>query len=138
MNPGTRVSVGDMSGEETGAGVDRPQRKAFLTTATLSREGAREASVRVRNLSRTGLGGVASQPFPRGEELTVNLKGIGPVHGRVAWSEGGRFGMAFDKEIDLESLELTPASEVKLAGAGEVLHRFEPITDYRRPGFRSR
>ena len=35
-----------------------------------------------------------------GAPLVVEIKGVGPVEGKVAWVAAGRMGIAFDFEID--------------------------------------
>ena len=56
--------------------------------------------VRVRNLSAGGL----MAEFPNGldQETPVefDVRGIGWVPGKVAWSAAGRIGVAFDRQID--------------------------------------
>lgn len=57
--------------------------------------------VKVRNLSAGGMmaeaGGIAAA---RGDRVVVTLRNIGDVAGTIAWSEGSRFGIAFEEEID--------------------------------------
>jgi len=36
--------------------------------------------------------------------VTVNLRNIGAVTGRVAWIEDGRYGISFDREIDPQAV----------------------------------
>jgi hypothetical protein len=38
--------------------------------------------------------------FAAGDELDVDLRNVGVVHGRVAWASSGKFGMMFDRIID--------------------------------------
>ena len=56
--------------------------------------------VRVRNLSSGGL----MAEFPAGLDLDLRVefevRGIGWVPGKVAWSTAGRIGVAFDRQID--------------------------------------
>lgn len=56
--------------------------------------------VRVRNLSAGGL----MAEFPAGLDLGLrvefDVRGIGWVPGKVAWSAAGRIGVAFDRAID--------------------------------------
>ncbi|MEO9129929.1 MAG: PilZ domain-containing protein [Sphingomonas sp.] len=56
--------------------------------------------VRVRNLSAGGL----MAELPNGLELDLqvefDVRGIGWIPGRVAWSAAGRVGIAFDRQID--------------------------------------
>lgn len=96
-------------------------------TAT-QREGA--GLFRVRNISSGGLMAEGPFTFHAGDELDVELRNIGIVHGRVAWASNGKFGMMFDRAID-------PKLARKPVGGGatpaeRVPHR--PIT----PPFRGR
>jgi hypothetical protein len=56
--------------------------------------------VRVRNLSAGGL----MAEFPAGLDLGLrvefDVRGVGWVPGKVAWSTAGRIGVAFDRPID--------------------------------------
>ncbi|GAA0316030.1 hypothetical protein GCM10009087_28150 [Sphingomonas oligophenolica] len=58
------------------------------------------AQVRVRNLSAGGL----MAEFPAGLDLGLrvefDVRGVGWVPGKVAWSTAGRIGVAFDRPID--------------------------------------
>lgn len=60
--------------------------------------------VKVRNLSRTGLLGEGGVKVTCGTRLTVNLNNIGAVAGSVAWVQDDRFGVAFDEEIDPQTV----------------------------------
>lgn len=56
--------------------------------------------VRVRNLSEGGL--MVDCPVVRepGTAVTLNVRGIGVVSGKVAWCTEGRIGIALDRPID--------------------------------------
>lgn len=61
---------------------------------------AAEHSVKIRNLSSTGLmveGDVRVRP---GSLVAINIRNIGWVDGSVAWAAGNRFGVMLDIEID--------------------------------------
>lgn len=60
--------------------------------------------IKVRNLSAGGMMGDGQVPVVRGHRITVNLPGVGEASGAVAWVQQNRFGVAFDKEIDLSAL----------------------------------
>ncbi len=34
------------------------------------------------------------------DRLVIDLRGVGPVPGRVAWANGARIGFQFDREVD--------------------------------------
>ncbi|TCP98500.1 PilZ domain-containing protein [Sphingomonas sp. PP-F2F-A104-K0414] len=56
--------------------------------------------VRVRNLSEGGLMIELDRPAEVGTRVWLNLRGIGEIVGKVAWSMAGRMGIALDKPID--------------------------------------
>ncbi|BCI69457.1 pilZ domain protein [Sphingomonas sp. S17] len=56
--------------------------------------------VRVRNISEGGLMAELAIPVEIGTAIMFDLRGIGPVSGRVAWCTQGRVGVAFDRPID--------------------------------------
>jgi hypothetical protein len=56
--------------------------------------------VRVRNLSGVGLMADYCDVILPGEEVTVTLRGIGSVSGKVAWVKRNRVGIAFDVEVN--------------------------------------
>lgn len=56
--------------------------------------------VRVRNLSAGGLMAELSDVLDIGEAVEIEVRGVGVVPGRVAWSTEGRVGIAFDRQID--------------------------------------
>jgi len=56
--------------------------------------------VRVRNLSAGGLMAEFPSGLDQGTEVEFDVRGIGCVPGRVAWSAAGRIGVAFDRQID--------------------------------------
>ncbi len=74
-------------------------RDSLLLTAMLTIDGVKE-HVRVRNLSSGGLMAEHAQPLAIGLAVTVEVRGIGVVPGRIAWCTDGRVGIAFDREID--------------------------------------
>jgi PilZ domain len=56
--------------------------------------------VRVRNLSSGGMMAEAPLQAARGAIVEVQLKNLGWVTGKVAWTAESRFGIAFDYVID--------------------------------------
>lgn len=104
----------------TKAGGDRPGRRAtnegresigrrdsgrdslFLTATIRRRDDPEEGlpPVRVRNLSAIGLMAEYKDVVAQGEPVTVTVRGIGAVAGKVAWIRRGRIGIAFDVEVD--------------------------------------
>jgi PilZ domain len=80
-------------------------RASTLLSAKCVAEGEIEQGVRIRNLSDTGLGGVcvSGLGFTRGQALTVWLRDTSWIKGRVVWADGRRFGVIFDRPIDVAS-----------------------------------
>ena len=78
---------------------------------SLPGEGA-PREVRIRNLSEGGLMVELERKVAFGTTLTLNLRGIGDVTGRVAWCAEGRIGIALDDAID-------PKLARKPVGGGE-------------------
>ena len=115
-------------------GVDRPGRRAsnagrnsagrrsagrdsLFLSAVIHRQGEEEpAPVRVRNLSAVGLMADYTDLAREGEPVTVTVRGIGSVAGKVAWVRRGRIGIAFDVEVD-------PVAARKPVGGAAAKHR---------------
>ena len=76
-------------------------RDSLFLTATLRLDGETDArEVRIRNLSAGGLMAELGRPAAVGTAVTLTLRGIGEVTGRVAWFTEGRAGIALDQPID--------------------------------------
>jgi len=87
------------------AGIDTrsDSRDSFFLLANICVDGAREPSrVRVRNLSNGGMMGEGDALVRRGDCVTVELGSVGAIPATIAWVQGRRFGVAFDREIDAE------------------------------------
>jgi hypothetical protein len=84
--------------------VDESQRESrdsvFLSAVVTATGGEASATFRIRNISSGGLMAEGPITFNAGDELDVDLRNVGQVHGRVAWATEGRFGMMFDRAID--------------------------------------
>ena len=61
---------------------------------------AEPVKVRVRNLSAGGLMAEYPDPMEAGAPVEIEVRGVGWVSGKVAWSTDGRIGVAFEKEIN--------------------------------------
>lgn len=109
-------------------------RDSMLLQATMhhSREAA-SFSLRVRNLSAGGLMGECSCPFDRGDEVAVELRGLGLVPGRIAWRTEDRIGVAFDQPID-PMLARKPVTARR--PADRIYARSAIESQARRPGLR--
>jgi PilZ domain len=61
---------------------------------------AKVREVRVRNLSEGGLMVDCTSVKEPGTAVTLDVRGIGAVSGKVAWCTEGRVGIALDRPID--------------------------------------
>jgi hypothetical protein len=110
----------------------------LLAKTALQNESGGQGDARVRNLSATGLGGVTDIALELGQEMIIMLSGIGPVRGRIAWVNGKSFGMEFNGVIDLDRLEMSKTPIQQAPDRFSVASRFQPMADYKRPGFTHR
>lgn len=86
-----------------GSHVRDAARDSMLLQATLrplDGVSAGPFSVRVRNLSAGGLMAEADVQPVIGDQISVELRNIGEVQGRIAWVRAPRFGVTFDHPID--------------------------------------
>ncbi len=72
----------------------------MFLAANLVRAGGDAITLRVRNLSAGGLMGETAEVFEAGEAVEIELRGIGRIRGRIAWTAPQRIGIAFDLAID--------------------------------------
>lgn len=61
-------------------------------------------AVRVRNLSPGGMLAESPAPARQGEAVEVELRNVGFVPGRIVWVGDGKFGVAFDRQINPQSV----------------------------------
>lgn len=87
----------------------RSKRPSVLIAATIQ-VGEERLLGRVRNVSTGGMMIECGRRLRKGEPICVECNKFGTFHGHVAWSEGGRFGMAFDQPIDVTAFGL-PAND---------------------------
>lgn len=81
--------------------IGHPDRDSLLLVADIVAEGAISAQrFTVRNLSPGGMMAQGSPVLPANARVSVTLRNIGAVRGRVVWAEEGRYGIAFEHEID--------------------------------------
>ena len=102
------------------AGVDTRNvaRDSLFMLADITLESnSRKYRVKVRNLSPRGMMGEGDLPIARGSRLTIDFRDAGEVTGSVAWIEGTRFGIAFEDEIDMESVRNSMKSKTPQAMA---------------------
>jgi hypothetical protein len=75
-------------------------RDSMFLMAALRRLGGKDATVKVRNLSAGGMMAESPVSFSRGDEVEVDLRGIGIISGKIAWTAGGRVGVQFHSAVD--------------------------------------
>jgi hypothetical protein len=90
----------DMQDEERFEQMRAEPRDSMFLLATMRRPGGPEVQVKVRNLSSGGMMVECPASFTRGEEVESDLRGIGAVGGKIAWTTGTRLGVSFDRAID--------------------------------------
>lgn len=90
------------SSAEDGARKRHQNRDSLFLVAQFRQSNQRDVvrQVRIRNLSAGGLMAEITDPIPQGAAVEFDVRGIGWIPGRVAWSVAGRIGVAFDHPID--------------------------------------
>ena len=84
--------------------------------------------VRVRNISSGGMMIDCTAGAPIGEVVTVEIKNIGKVRGKVAWSVAPRMGISFDHDID------PSAARMRMEAPHEINEAYRSQSLSRRPG----
>ncbi|SEM51139.1 PilZ domain-containing protein [Sphingomonas gellani] len=98
---GDSLAGDDGTNGAQGAGAAPRSRDSLFLLARLVFAGSDESrDVRVRNLSAGGLMAEYDGRCAIGDAVTVTLRGIGEVEGKVAWAAEGRIGIALDSQID--------------------------------------
>jgi len=105
-------------------------RDSMFLMAVMRRPGGTDVTVKIRNLSSGGMMAESPSNFLRGEAVEADLRGIGIVTGKVAWTAGGRVGVTFDASID-PRLARKP-----VATAGPQPQLVKPSRSMWRPGLR--
>lgn len=90
----------------------RKRESFFLMARLCVRRSDASWDVRIRNLSEGGLMAEVPKILDVGTEVTLDIRGIGEVAGKVAWFAEGRAGVALDHPID-------PSRARKPVGRGE-------------------
>ncbi len=85
---------------ERGPARAAPRDSLFLLTSLCTPEGMSLGKARVRNLSATGMMADCERRIVAKAKVLFELRGVGRVSGQVAWANGHRIGIAFDREID--------------------------------------
>ncbi|WP_380874737.1 hypothetical protein ACFB49_01010 [Sphingomonas sp. DBB INV C78] len=119
---------------ETGSEQDRrqPRDSMFLQAPAALLDQGEALMLRVRNLSAGGMMADCERVCERGDPVVVEIRGVGPVTGRIAWRQGGKIGITFDEAID-PRLARKPVS----GGAKVQSMTTADLERMRRPGFRS-
>jgi hypothetical protein len=104
-------------------------RESIFLGAVISLGNQRQTlNVRVRNISSGGMMIDLAGPHPKGLAVISEMKGIGEVRGRIAWSTENRAGIAFDRAVDPKLARHTAVSP------SAPLYARPPIDQTRRPG----
>jgi len=93
-------------------GADRDS--LFLQASVILPGRADPVVVRVRNLSPGGMLAEGKVRVEQGATIEIELKNIGPVPGRVVWAGEGKFGIAFDHQIDPQGVRRQVVSQSDL------------------------
>ena len=89
-----------MSGDEAAHNRNEARDSLFLMADFRVAGSSDVTQVRVRNLSAGGLMAEIANGLELGLQVEFDVRGIGWVPGKVAWSAAGRVGVAFDRMID--------------------------------------
>jgi hypothetical protein len=101
-----RVAIdpsGSTAGEDGGAQRKDARDSLFLVAQCRVQGETQAEQVRVRNLSAGGLMielGEALTGIEPDTAVELDLRGIGRISGKIAWTAVGRAGVAFDREVD--------------------------------------
>jgi hypothetical protein len=108
-------------------GADRDS--LFMQARVAIAGNAEPVSVRVRNLSAGGMLAESPVSVVQGTVVEVELRNIGPVPGRIVWTGEKKFGIAFDRAINPQSVRRDVApqkEEVPPTLAGLRLNKGRP------------
>jgi hypothetical protein len=108
---------------------DKSRESIFLGAVVSLGNQRQSHNVRVRNISSGGMMVDLAGPQPKGLAVTAEMKGIGEVRGRIAWSTENRAGIAFDRVVDPKLARHTPAPAPSAPSYARP-----PIDLTRRPG----
>ncbi|KRB86823.1 hypothetical protein ASE00_02640 [Sphingomonas sp. Root710] len=126
--------AGAVEQQSVQAGKRTRQRDSLLLMGTIKAAGdyARDTqSIRIRNLSSTGLMADSQVAYDLGAIVEVGLRGIGMVTGEIVWVRDGRMGITFRETIDPKR-----ARQPVVAGSDEHLRKLIDLGKVRRPGLR--
>ena len=106
-------SLGPRSVDEEVAALSRgaDRDSLFLQAGLILPGDADPVTVRVRNLSPGGMLAEANVKVVQGAAVEVDLRNVGPVAGRVIWVGEGKFGIAFDRQVDPQAVRRQVVSQ---------------------------
>ena len=109
-------SLGPRSVDEEVAALSRgaDRDSLFLQAGLILPGHADPVTVRVRNLSPGGMLAEANVKVAQGAAVEVDLRNVGPVAGRVIWVGEGKFGIAFDRQVDPQAVRRQVVSQSDL------------------------
>jgi hypothetical protein len=86
---------------QAGAHQRSEPRDSMLLSATIRLNAEGEIwPIRVRNISAGGLMADCSGPLKRGDEVELELRGVGLQKATVVWTAQDRIGIAFERPIN--------------------------------------
>ena len=112
------IAANAVSQPVAGADADRRGGDRYRTVWRIAKV-TRDGDVglwRVRNMSDRGMMLAADVPINVGEKLEIALSDTVVLHGKVVWSDGGRCGVSFDKEVDVADVLKQLAAEQRATG----------------------
>ncbi len=109
-------SLGPRSVDEEVAALSRgaDRDSLFLQVGLILPGSPDPVTVRVRNLSPGGMLAEANVKVAQGAAVEVDLRNVGPVAGRVIWVGEGKFGIAFDRQVDPQAVRRQVVSQSDL------------------------
>ena len=91
--------------EEVAALTRGADRDSLFMQAGLMVPGCAQAVVvRVRNLSAGGMLAESPVAVTEGAAVEVELNNVGAVPGRIVWAGEGKFGIAFDRQVNPQAV----------------------------------
>lgn len=97
------------------------KRDSLLLMTELRDEGGNTiASVRIRNLSATGLMAECDRVLVEGANVRLTLRGTGEIGARISWVGEGRFGLLFNQPVDPISARRPIATNVGPTATGST------------------
>lgn len=93
----------------------------FLKSAVTCERAGAAFEVVVRNVSAGGMLADTPVDLVNGDVVTVELRNVGTVGGRIVWTQAGRFGVSFDRMIDPQAVR-KPVRQRTTAAAAPMTH----------------